>query len=186
MLAVFQTVSRFSGGCLRRTEPHQPPWPPCRAGLPCSREGRSQVLEASSTCQVCSPHVYCSPVPESRPGLGLFQGKARTWRGSCVLSLPFRLAVGPLGVAGVDQEGLCPRLHQAAPQAAWPTTLPWCFSPLGTKGTRQQGWKGVPGQARHLRKIRASPCMRPMQEEAEAFTEEMDGATSPRASNEPR
>lgn len=92
---------------------------------------------------------------------------------------------------------LCPWLHEHSPASGrtsasasafmhkwdlqsashlWKPTAP---------GSR--AWRGVSGQTRHLKKMRASPCMHPMQEEAEAFTEEMDRAASRRqwATNQP-
>lgn len=57
---------------------------------------------------------------------------------------------------------------------------------FGYQWHQAAGLEGCRWPSRHLEKIRARPCINPMQEEAEAFTEEMDGATSPRASNLPR
>lgn len=62
--------------------------------------------------------------------LGLVHGKAGTWRGSYILSPPFRLFVGRLGVAGMDQEGQDPCAADSIPAApehvASPMILPLC------------------------------------------------------------
>lgn len=72
--------------------------------------------------------------------LGLFQGKAGTWRGSSIVSLPFQPFVDHLGVARVDQEGPDPCAAgfvlgdiTAAQQAASPMTLPLCTRGISTQ-----------------------------------------------------
>lgn len=44
ILAIFQAVSGFSGGCLRRTEPYQPSWSPAEQAFPGPEKGGIRFL----------------------------------------------------------------------------------------------------------------------------------------------
>lgn len=76
------------------------------------------------------PAVLLSSLMTGDRVLGLVQGKAGTWRGSYILSLPFRLFVDHLGMAGADPEGTDPCAAgsisgdiRVAQRAASPMTL---------------------------------------------------------------
>lgn len=126
-------------------------------------------------------------------GLGLVQGKAVTLSGSWSSPSPSGYFWVTWRVAGLEQEGPGPRAAgsvpgciRAAQQAASPITLSYAQRELDSashlwipKASGSGRWRSVSGQMRHLR-IRARPYMHLKQEEAEAFTEEMDGAAPQR------
>ena len=131
---------------------------------------------------------------DSGPGFGIGQGKAVTLSGSRSSPSPSGYFWVIWGAAGLEQEGPGPCAAgsvlgciRAAQQAASPITLSYAQRDLDSashlwipKASGSGRWRSVSGQMRHLQMIRARPYMHLKQEEAKAFTEEMDGAASQR------
>lgn len=137
-MAAFHAVSGFSARDRRRTNHTSCPdlcpcfaLPPIVAG-PSPAPWKGGPRHAFNLPVVLfSTLTLPSQCMTTEQDLGLVQGKAVTWRGSYILSLPFRLFLGHLGSA--DQERPGPRVADSAPsciraaqQAASPITRLLC------------------------------------------------------------